>query len=75
MKYVVLTAVLTGETTQGAILSQTFFDLADGYQRSPPVAYDHSHAGGRIEGVGVAPDIEVPADDAMARALDLTRQK
>lgn len=36
-----------------------------------PIADNRSHKGGRIESKGVQPDIAVPADLALARALSL----
>ena len=62
-------ATLIGEDTAGEMLSQSFFDVAEGYTISLPVADYFSLAHGRIEGVGVAVDIH--AEDAMATAKAL----
>ncbi len=62
-------ATLIGETTAGEMLSQSFFDVAEGFTISLPVADYYSLAHGRIEGAGVAVDIE--SEDAMATAREL----
>jgi carboxyl-terminal processing protease len=64
-------AVLIGQTTAGEMLSQSFFDVAEGFTISLPVADYYSLAHGRIEGSGVPVDIE--ADDAMAVAKQLAK--
>ena len=46
-------ATLVGERTAGEMLSQSMFDVADGFVVSLPVADYHSLAHGRIEGAGV----------------------
>lgn len=67
-------AVLVGEQTDGAVLSQTMFDLSDSYQLSLPIADYVSAANGRLEGAGVAPDVVVPAEEAMDAALALINE-
>lgn len=62
-------ATLIGETTAGRMLSQQPFDLPDGFQLFLPTADYYGLRTGRIEGVGVAPDVAVAVDDAMAEAL------
>lgn len=62
-------ATLIGETTAGEMLSQSFFDVAEGFTISLPVADYYSLAHGRIEGAGVPVDIE--SVDAMATAKAL----
>jgi hypothetical protein len=62
-------AQLIGETTRGAMLSQTVYDIPGGFHLSLPIADYYSFAHGRIEGVGVTPDIALPADQAMEAAL------
>lgn len=62
-------ATLIGETTAGEMLSQSFFDVAEGFTISLPVADYYSLAHGRIEGAGVAVDIESADAMATARAL------
>ena len=64
-------AVLIGQTTAGEMLSQSFFDVAENFSVSLPVADYYSLAHGRIEGNGVPVDIE--ADDAMAVAKQLAK--
>lgn len=62
-------ATLIGQTTAGRMLSQQPFDLPEGFQLYLPTADYYGLRTGRIEGVGVAPDIAVAVDDAMAEAL------
>jgi hypothetical protein len=63
-------ALLVGERSAGQMLSQSMFDVADGFIVSLPVADYRSLAHGRIEGVGVG--VDVPA--ASAEALDVARR-
>jgi C-terminal processing protease CtpA/Prc len=58
-----------GERTMGAMLSQRMFDVPAGLQLSLPIADYFSGRMGRIEGVGVTPDVTLPADSALAVAL------
>ena len=58
-------AVLVGETTAGELLSQSFFDLSEGYLIALPVADYYSTKHGRIEGRGVAVKISCPAEEAL----------
>lgn len=62
---------LIGERTAGQMLSQKMFDLPQGLQLSLPIAEYYSTRMGRIEGKGVAPDIEIDQSLALnlARAL------
>jgi len=62
---------LVGETTAGEMLSSRFFDAGGGYVVRIPVADYFTQNGERIEGNGVEPEIEVPVDDAMSRALEM----
>lgn len=64
-------AVVVGERTAGRMLSQKMFDVPGGLQISLPIADYRSHHGGRIEGLGVQPDVVTTADEALARALAL----
>jgi hypothetical protein len=66
-------ATLVGETTQGEMLSGSYFDLRDGFMVFLPVADYVSLRIGRIDGKGVGPDVEVPAAKALERALELAR--
>lgn len=60
---------LIGERTAGEMLSQKMFDLPYGLQLSLPIADYYSSRMGRIEGIGVAPDIAIHN----SAALDLTK--
>jgi C-terminal processing protease CtpA/Prc len=62
-------AVIIGENTAGQMLSQKIFDVPGGFHLSLPVADYYSIKNGRIEGVGVKPDIEANAADALNIAL------
>ncbi len=63
-------ATLIGGRTSGQLLSGDFFDLADGFKLFLPVADYITAAGERVEGVGVAPQIEVGEDgDAFETAV------
>lgn len=64
-------AMLIGEKTKGAMLSQKVFDLPQGLQLWLPIADYYSLRIGRIEGAGVMPDVSVPA----ARAIDVALEK
>ncbi|MGV8040405.1 MAG: S41 family peptidase [Thermoanaerobaculaceae bacterium] len=61
-------ARLVGETTLGRVLSGSMFGLVDGFAVMLPVADYTSTASGLLEGSGVAPDIPVPAAEALDRA-------
>jgi hypothetical protein len=63
-------AIIIGETTAGEMLSQKIYDVPGGFQLSLPIADYYSVANGRIEGVGIEPDIETDAADALEVALD-----
>jgi carboxyl-terminal processing protease len=58
-------ATLVGERTAGEMLSQSIFDVADGFQVSLPVADYYSMTHGRIEGNGVPVDVRVAPTNAM----------
>jgi len=58
-------AVIVGENTAGKMLSQKIYDIPGGFHLSLPIADYHSVVNGRIEGVGVKPDIETAAADAL----------
>lgn len=64
-------ATLIGEVTAGQMLSQTVFDLPEGLQLWLPIADYYSVANGRIEGLGVMPDIASEADQADDVAFEL----
>lgn len=67
-------ASLIGERTKGAMLSGSYFDLVEGFIVYLPVADYFSLRMGRIDGKGVSPDVEVPASEALARAITLARE-
>lgn len=62
---------IIGERTAGEMLSQTIFDIPGGFHLSLPIADYYSIANGRIEGVGIEPDLEVDAAHALDAALEL----
>lgn len=64
-------ATVIGENTAGEMLSQKPFNLPGDLLLFLPIADYYALDGGRIEGRGVAPDVETAADDAMAAALSL----
>jgi len=63
-------ATIIGETTAGEMLSQKMYDVPGGFQLSLPIADYYSVANGRIEGIGIQPDIETDAADALEVALE-----
>ncbi|MEJ2127775.1 MAG: S41 family peptidase [Woeseiaceae bacterium] len=64
---------LVGRQSAGEMLSQSMFDVGDGFIVSLPVADYYSVAHGRIEAVGVPVDIETDPEQAMDTALKLAR--
>ncbi len=62
-------ATVIGEQTAGEMLSQRPYDIQGKYHLFLPIADYFSLTSGRIEGVGVTPDIAVSADQALAKAL------
>jgi hypothetical protein len=62
-------AIIIGENTAGEMLSQKIYDIPGGFQLSLPIADYYSVANGRIEGVGIKPDIETDAAAALDIAL------
>jgi hypothetical protein len=65
-------ATLIGERTAGEMLSQSFFDLFDGYILSLPVADYYSMEYGRIEGTGVPVNIQCASEQALDYAKRLS---
>ena len=53
------------------LLSSKLFDIPGGFHLRVPIADYYSIKNGRIEGVGVTPDISVDADQALDVALGL----
>lgn len=62
-------ARLIGQTTRGAMLASLFLDLDDGFKLMLPSADYLTAAGERVEGRGVRPHLEHPAEQALERAL------
>jgi hypothetical protein len=66
---------LVGQTTAGGAHNNRFVPIAPGFMLS--VSYGrpvHPVSGGNWEAVGVKPDVEVPADQALERAQTLARE-
>lgn len=62
-------AKIVGEKTPGVCLSSNLFDIPGGFHLRVPIADYYSIKNGRLEGVGVTPDIPVRADQALEFAL------
>lgn len=62
-----------GEQTAGEMLSQAMFDVAGDLQLSLPIAGYIADQYGPIEGIGLKPDITVPAQQALQQALTLAQ--
>lgn len=58
-------ATLIGERTPGILLSSRRFDIPGGFHLIVPIADYYSIENGRIEGVGVAPDVAIDAEQAL----------
>ncbi|HZW58648.1 MAG TPA: S41 family peptidase [Woeseiaceae bacterium] len=63
-------AIVVGENTAGEMLSQKIYDVPGGFHLGVPIADYYSLVNGRIEGVGIEPDIETDAADALDVALN-----
>ncbi|SDK42927.1 S41 family peptidase [Microbulbifer yueqingensis] len=66
-------ATLVGETTAGKMLNGEAFAVGPGLTLFMPTADYYTVDGKRLDGRGVAPDIEVPSADALATAVELLR--
>ena len=66
-------ATIVGETTAGAMLSATVFQVTGKYHLFLPIADYYNAELQRLDQVGVKPDIEVKADDALDYVLALPR--
>lgn len=66
---------LIGEKTSGDVLSQSPFDTSDGFQAFIPVGDYYSFTNGRIEGVGIKPNIEAKSADALKVAKQMALSK
>lgn len=64
-------ATIAGERTAGEMLSQSFFDLSDGFVISLPVADYYSMQHGRIESNGVEVNHAVHPDQALEYAKSM----
>lgn len=64
---------IIGERTAGEMLSQTIFDIPGGFHLGLPIADYYSVANGRLEGVGIEPDIAVQAAHALDAALEMLK--
>nr|WP_314860983.1 S41 family peptidase [uncultured Undibacterium sp.] len=65
---------LVGEKTAGEVLSQSPTDVGGGYVLNLPIANYVTLAFGRLEGVGVSPDVACPSAEAADRAVALAKQ-
>ena len=66
-------AILIGHATAGQMLSQRVYDMPGGFQLYLPIADYYSLASGRIEGIGLTPDMPQDAETALETALGLAR--
>lgn len=66
---------LVGQQTAGEMLSQSMFDVGDGFLVSLPVADYFSMASGRIEGIGVPVDVTADPEKALAVAKELAQKQ
>lgn len=64
-------ATIIGEKTAGAMLSGTLFNISGKYNLFLPIADFYTHDGVRLEGVGVAPEIETNSENALEKALSI----
>lgn len=64
-------ATLIGERTPGVVLSSKRFDIPGRFHLMVPIADYFSISNGRLEGVGVTPDMAVDAEQALDVALAL----
>ena len=62
-------AIVIGENTAGTMLSQKPYDVFGGFHLSLPVADYYSASAGRIEGVGILPDIRITEERAIELAI------
>ena len=67
-------ATVIGHRSAGQMLSQRVYDMPGGFQLYLPIADYYSLAHGRIEGVGVTPDVEQDADTALETAVSMARR-
>ncbi len=69
-------ATIVGETTRGGAHAREGFRVHPHLEVTISVARGHNPiSGGNWEGTGVTPDVAVPADEALARAQSLARER
>jgi len=68
-------ATIIGENTMGAMLSAAYFNIYDKYKLYLPIADFYTYDGVRLEGVGVAPNIEIKSENALNKALEIIRKE
>lgn len=66
---------LVGRQSAGHMLSQSMFDVSDGFIVSLPVADYYSIANGRIEGNGVPVHVDADPEQALEIARDLAQNR
>ncbi len=64
-------ATIIGETTAGAMLSAALFEVSGKYKLFLPIADFYTYDGVRLEGIGVTPNIKVPSNKALDKALEI----
>ncbi|MDX1627279.1 MAG: S41 family peptidase [Fulvivirga sp.] len=67
-------ATLVGETSAGALLSGSNFDVDENYGAFIPIADYYMADGFKIDKIGVNPDIEVEVNEAKTRVLKLIEE-
>jgi hypothetical protein len=69
-------ATLVGETTRGSAHSGVFYRLDDHFGMGiPDVRPTNPYGANDWEGTGIAPDVKVPAADALKTAVDLAERR
>lgn len=68
-------ATIIGEKTAGAMLSGALFDISGKYKLFLPIADFYTYDGVRLEGVGVAPNIETTSENALNKALSIIKNQ
>lgn len=64
-------AIIIGEKTYGGMLAANPFSVSGKYNVMVPIADFYTYDGIRLDKVGVDPDIAVPSQDALQKALEL----
>lgn len=64
-------ATIIGENTAGAMLSAETFDISGKYKLALPIADFYTYDGVRLDGIGVAPNIETTSKNALDKVLNL----